>query len=46
MLPGLKTEAKIHILKDISGVIKPSRKVLKETLTSLKERNLILTKST
>ncbi|KAG6537978.1 hypothetical protein ZIOFF_003081 [Zingiber officinale] len=27
MLPGLKTETKIHILKDISGVIKPSRKV-------------------
>lgn len=29
MLPGLKTETKIHILKDISGVIKPSRKVFK-----------------
>ncbi|XP_042453432.1 ABC transporter G family member 41-like [Zingiber officinale] len=28
MLPGLKTETKIHILKDISGVIKPSRMTL------------------
>lgn len=29
-MPGLKTEAKIHILKGVSGVIKPSRKVFRE----------------
>ncbi|CAL9110514.1 unnamed protein product, partial [Musa textilis] len=32
-MPGLKTEAKIHILKGISGVIKPSRKVFRELMT-------------
>ncbi|RRT65453.1 hypothetical protein B296_00016870 [Ensete ventricosum] len=33
-VPGVKThKAKIHILKDISGIIKPSRKVLREVLT-------------